>query len=169
MRAWRGEEPISPGYALSLRSGDELQIRFDVPPGLESSYFWFDTEGKLHELSPKPLAGSGPHRVLAYPGAGESVALEGPPGTEVIFACARSSKAPGEAELRDLVREGAWPELPGREVVLFDREGVRVQGARGPGAVKAVPGGAYHRAEILQQELAVRFEWFAGLGFQHGK
>jgi hypothetical protein len=164
----RGAEALRLADALPLRTGDNLQIRFEVPRGLEASLFWLDTEGKLHDLPCVEVQTPGPNRILAHPRPDFSVPLEGPPGTELIVACARSKESPRREEVSPLrLPGGPWPPLPPGTILRIDREGPRLHGQRGPGAPKASADSALRRAEELWQELAKTFEWAAALGFPH--
>jgi hypothetical protein len=154
--------------AVPLVTGDRLIIRCDLPRGLHTSLFWFDTEGKLTELEPVAVSSAGSRDQLLYPPKGV-VPLNGPPGTELVLICARRSGPVARAEVQKLVTCGRpMSPLPRRVVVRWDRDEFRVESSRGVGAPEVSPTG-----EIQDLFDAIRltspkpFDFVAGVAFPH--
>ncbi len=168
-QVWRGEELLRLADALPLRTGDDLRVVAELPGNLKASLFWLDTEGNLLEPSPVELSPADSRLTLAYPGRKAAVKLKGPPGTELIFVCARRGQAPSAKDLKEIFPAAKpWPELPEDAVLLFSERGVQLSGSRGPGGLTRRPETALAEAEALRRKLLERFPWFTGLGFHHG-
>jgi hypothetical protein len=178
--------------AVPLRTGDKLTIHCDLPRGLHTSLFWFDTEGKLTELEPVAVnsADSGDHLIYPPPNRDASprvVPLLGPPGTELVLICARSSRPVGREDVAELLirarRSGPvgredvaklfagghpLPPLPSRAVVRWDREDFQVELSRRVGAPERDPiGEVQDLLEKIQQISRDQFDFVAGVSFFH--
>jgi predicted Ser/Thr protein kinase len=164
---WRGDRPRPLSDAVPLHSGDELAISGLMPRDCRAALAWLDTTGRLNLLEAE-WTPSGDGQRFRYPPGEKTVELTGPPGTEWLLLCARHSSIDPE-EVRRLFTDGrTWPELPADTLLVLDRNGVRWQGSRGPGAVRDRPeGGIAAQAEALRAELASRFDVVAGVAFPH--
>ena len=109
--------------AVPLQTGDRLVIRCDLPRGFHASIFWFDTEGRLAELTPALRSSGEPSDQLLYPPEGV-VPLTGPPGTELVLVCGSRSKPVGRSEVEGLLTGGRpLPPLPGGHTLSLLRRG----------------------------------------------
>jgi hypothetical protein len=141
--------------------------------------FWLDTDGKTHHLPVDVVKDQSsiqfvyPQQEGARPGRAIFTELAGPPGTELIFLCARRGREIADAEvleLKDLLGSGTpWPELPAEQGWLLAPQGVkRLPGTRGPGALtEHAETAVRERAEKLRRQLAERFDLFQGIAFPH--
>ncbi len=167
VQVWRGEQSYRLLDALPLRSGDELQVLGQVPPGLQPALFWFDSEGRLHEMPLEASAASEGTR-FRYPPRPKAVKLKGPPGTEVLLVCARRSGSVEVEEIRRLFADRAWPSLPAHALLVLDRRQVRMLGSRAPGQLTDRPAsGIVERAEALRSQLAARVDVVVAIAFPH--
>ncbi len=83
-------EPTDLQDVGSVRPGDRIVIRADVPAGVHVTVFQFDTTGKLNlieQVNPKEEAFT-----YRYP-ADDGVIMAGPTGTEFLFLCGSTSRA----------------------------------------------------------------------------
>lgn len=154
--------------AVPLRTGDKLQIHCDLPRGLHTALFWFDTEGGLVQL-PASVRPSGSMDQLVYP-AGGVVSVQGSGGTEFALVCARRSSPPSLEDVEKLMdRARPWPKLPAQALLLLNGDTVEVKGARGVHAEPEVVAvtEVQDRLEQLRQKLAGEFEFIAGIAFSH--
>src|SRR5205823_4333292 len=95
---------------LPVRNGDELQVRFRVPPGLHVGLFSVNGRGRLSLLEQYPPQKRAAE--LVYPGPDKTRSLGPPDGTEVLLVCGRPAGAVSEAELQAVWKEAeAWPAL----------------------------------------------------------
>lgn len=167
VQVWRGRQSYPLLDALPLRSGDELQVLGRVPLGFEPVLFWFDTEGRLQELTLQTKT-SGDSTTFRYPPQGLATKLEGPPGTEVLLVCARRSGRIDAAEIREMFADRAWPQLPIHALLTLDRRQVRLLGARAPGQLTDRPNsGIVEQAEALRSRLAARLDLVTAVAFPH--
>jgi serine/threonine protein kinase len=169
----RGGQAFSLADAAPLESGDKLWIECDLPAGWHASAFWFDTEGRLTELSPLTITKGKSVDRLNYPPE-DVVTVEGPPGTELIFICARPSSRIRHAEIAALLPIGRpLSVFDSPSVVWIDREHITLGNLaasqiRGPGAVGASPArGALESIQEVRQRLGSRIEYIAGVAFAH--
>ena len=94
--------------------------------------------------------------------------LIGPPGTELIFACARSSGRPKAKDIEGLSPdERPLPEISPTAVLHLEKDKVDLEGTRGPGPPRAHPESLLDRAEELRRKLSGSFEFVSGVGFPH--
>jgi hypothetical protein len=154
--------------AVPLVTGDRLMIRCDLPHGLQASLFWFDTEGKLTELTPVAINSADSQDQLLYPPKG-FVPLTGPPGTELVLICARRSGPVGRAEVERLFTRGLpLSPLPRRLVVRWDRDEFRVESPRGVGAPEHGPTGEVQDLfDAIHRTSPDPFDFVAGVAFLH--
>ncbi len=133
VRVWNGERFQDLAHALPLRTGDEVRIEGDRPPGTHAVLVWAGTDGVVHELASAVPEAAG--TAVHYPPTG-SVEVRGPAGTELILLCCRRDRrvdvAALGAALADIPR---WPALPGGSLVRLSGDAVKVENVgRGPGA-----------------------------------
>lgn len=167
VQVWRGQQSYHLLDALPLRSGDELQVLGRVPLGFEPVLFWFDTEGRLQELTLQTKT-SGDSTTFRYPPQGLATKLEGPPGTEVLLVCARRSGRIDATEIREMFADRAWPQLPIHALLTLNRRQVRLLGARAPGQLTDRPNsGIVEQAEALRSRLAAHLDLVAAVAFPH--
>src|SRR5262249_33316559 len=159
--------------AVPLVSGDKLWIECDLPPGWQGSAFWFDTEGRLTELSPLKIDKGKTVDRIAFPPEG-AVTVAGPPGTELIVICARRGSRVGHAEVAALLPVGRpLTDLPDPEVVWLDRERVTLNSAfagitRAPGAWSASKArDAIKPIQDARERLGSRVEYVVGVACAH--
>jgi hypothetical protein len=171
IQVWQEDQSHEILEAIPLRSGDDLQITWQLPEGLFATLFWFDTEGKLHELDkidPRQTDATN----LVWPEPGKSSVLVGPPGTEVIFLCANSARCPTADDIRAVIDGGGpWPELSGESFIEFGR-GVAAKHRprlRGPGDElrDRSESRVRERADTLIEQLPEGFEVLRGVAFPH--
>jgi hypothetical protein len=167
VQVWRGEQSYRLLDALPLHSGDELQVLGQVPPGFEPALFWFDTEGRLHEM-PLEASAAGEGTRFRYPPRSKAVQLTGPPGTEVLLVCARRSGGVDVEEIRSLFADHPWPSLPAHALLVLDRRQVRMLGSRAPGQLTDRPSsGIVEQAEVIRGQLAARLDLVVAVAFPH--
>ena len=124
IRVDRGGRAVLLQDAVPLVTGDRLWVECDLPAGWNASAFWLDSEGKITELSPVSVSRQGDFDRLSYPpqGRNNSVTLEGPPGTELIFICARPGPKASLREVEALIPpSAARTALRGRSVIFLGR------------------------------------------------
>jgi len=169
VRVWQDDLPKALLNAVPLRTGDTLQIVFDVPEGYEGTLFWFDTEGQLHVLAVAMDTVDSP-RLSVWPGPDKVAELAGPPGTEVIFLCATRSGLPSVEDIRGLFGEGLpWPAWSAAGVVEFHHDELRARRVSGPDKLRRewpeIVLQTY--AEALRKALAQHYELVQGVAFSH--
>jgi tRNA A-37 threonylcarbamoyl transferase component Bud32 len=168
VRIWREEEgPFDLLNAVPLRTGDEVVIRAEVPPGLHAALLLLSSEGKL-----EPLLQRGPGEALRFPvQKGKTVPVKGRTGTEVLLLCARASGPATVDEIRKLWgAAGPWPVLPKPAVVRMDRAKVYPPTVRGFGAPKDRRDPVEEveqRLEELRVRLRERFAYVNAVAFLH--
>jgi serine/threonine protein kinase len=179
IEVWRGDQHFTTlSQAVPLRSNDEVRVRGRVARDMHVALFWLDTEGKTHELAlevteeQSALRFVYPRQEWAGQGRATFTGLAGPPGTELIFFCARRDgeiRDTDVAGLRELLGGVPWPELPADEGLLLRPQGVEpLLRLRGPGPLTDRPErAARDRAEKLRRQLAERFDLFQGFVFPY--
>lgn len=170
IRVWQNDRKFDLASAVPLHSSDDLQIVFEVPVGLHPTLFWFDTEGKLHQLEAERVESSSALNRYVWPASGKSNDLSGPAGTELIFVCADREQAPGKADVESLFDgDDPFPPLVAHSILRFDDRAVRLDGLRGPGSQQhdRPTDPVRQRAERLQKALAERYEFVRGVAFPH--
>jgi tRNA A-37 threonylcarbamoyl transferase component Bud32 len=156
--------------AAPLRTGAAFWVYAEVPPHLHAALFLFNSEGKLEHLGSRA-----PGAVLRFPPSeGKSAVLSGPPGTELVLVCGRSSGPVTRAQvLAAWGGNGPWPALRGGWVLRLQTDRVvEEQKERGIGGLVDQPdpaGEVLQRLERLRRRLAERFDYFEGLAFAHEK
>jgi hypothetical protein len=167
IQVWRNGQVLRLMDAVPLERGDEIQVRSEIPAGLEAALFWFDTEGRFQELPAEKVSRPGSRLRLSYPEKPESyVEVTGPPGTELIFLCARSSGKPAAGEIEGLVGKGEpLPELPKATLFILCEDGVKWNEKRGPGAIREHAQSAFDRLETLRRRLLEQYSVVSGLCF----
>jgi hypothetical protein len=168
VRVYRQDQVVDLKNAVPLETGDRLVIRCNLPRGLHASLYWFDTEGKLSELTPVAVRSAGAQDQLVYPPKGV-VPLNGPPGTEVVLICARRSGRVGQMEVEKLFTSGyPLPQLPRQAVVRWDQDDLRVELSRGVGAPEASPIKDVQECfEKIHGTSRKQFDFVAGVSFRH--
>ena len=167
---WKHDKARDLLTAIPLRSGDDLQVVCQLPPELNVTLFWFDTEGKLHVLSPDAAASTPTGNRVVWPHPDRSNILEGPPGTEVIFVCGCREGRPRVQDVQAAVgNQGPWRPLAPGSLLQFDTRQIRWRRLRGPGATELSRGDTQvrERAEALRLMLVARFELVQGVAFPH--
>jgi serine/threonine protein kinase len=171
-RQLRGQETVYPDLlsAVPLQSGDTLRIRCDLPHDCQPAVFWFDTEGKLTELTPVAVSSSEAADHVVYPDKGV-VRLKGPSGTEFVLVCASRSEPVRREDVEKLFEKNrALPALPRRAVLLLDRDKVIVKAADDHSVSEPEADAlaeVQDRLEHLRLKLRDRFEFVAGVAFAH--
>jgi len=177
IRVLRGEREYELTEVLPLRSGDYLNVQWQVPKGWHAALCWLDSEGKTWLFQMKPAAtdsdAPGGSQLVVWPEPDRSQELAGAPGTELIVLCARRDRAPQLADLAGPMLGGKpWPELPREAALLIDPGGeppIQLVSPRGPGTarrrrpVKSL----YQQAEALRRHLRKRVDRFAAIAFPH--
>jgi len=157
--------------ALPVHTGDELQVRFQAPPGMHLALFSINGQGRLSLLRQDPPRETATE--LVYPGPDQTRRMEPPEGTETLFLCGRSESPSSEAELHAAWGEGgAWPVLDTpRRLLRMQRDEVREEGERPRdlGATNTRPRSdtVAGRLDIFREHLKQRFPFFEGLAFAH--
>ena len=167
---WKHDKARELLTAIPLRSGDDLQVVCQLPAELDVTLFWFDTEGKLHVLSPDAAATSPTGNRVVWPHPDRSNILDGPPGTEVIFLCGSREGRPRIQDVQAAVgTQGPWRPLAPGSLLEFDTRQIRWRRLRGPSTTELSRGDTQvrQRAEALRQVLVERFELVQGVAFPH--
>ena len=170
IRVWQNDNKLDLASAIPLHSSDDLQIVFEVPDGLYPTLFWFDTEGKLHELAAERVESSSALNRYVWPASGKSNDLSGPAGTELIFVCADREQSPSKADVEELLTDDdPFPPLVAHSILRFDDRDVRLDGSRGPGSQQhdRLTDPVLQRGERLQKALVKRYEFVRGVAFPH--
>lgn len=164
--------------AIPLLNGDAIQITWTTPKKYESVLFWFDTEGKLHELPNPSSADSSEITTQIWPNENELRQISGLPGTEFVFVCARQGAKPTLAELESLLEdESPLPQMQGQAILQVSRTEIDVldsslqNATRGPTGenVPFIDNGVRERLKRIQQKLADEFELVKGMAFPHAE
>ena len=157
--------------ALPVHTGDELQVRFQAPPGLHLALFSINGQGRLSLLQQYPPQETAAE--LVYPGPDQTRSLQPPEGTETLLLCGRSESPLSEAELQAAWGEsGAWPVLDTpRQLLRLKRNDVQEEGERSRdfGATNTRPRSdtVAGRLDVFRERLKQRFSFFEGLAFAH--
>ena len=157
--------------ALPVHTGDELQVRFQAPPGLHLVLFSINGQGRLSLLQQYPPQETAAE--LVYPGPDQTRSLKPPEGTETLLLCGRSESPLSEAELQAAWGESrAWPVLDTpRQLLRLKRDDVREEGERSRdlGATNTRPRSdtVAGRLDVFRERLKQRFSFFEGLAFAH--
>jgi serine/threonine protein kinase len=167
-RSKSGYIPLS--QAIPLHNGDDLQVRFEVPPGLHVGLFSVNGDGRLSLLRQYPPQVAPTEFV--YPGSGAAVTLEPPVGTEMLLVCGRTEGPMGLEELQKMWDQTApWKPLnPPSRILHLKNDVVAVEGekSRDLGPEHARPElEVAGRLEILRERLAPLCSLIEGLAFAH--
>jgi hypothetical protein len=162
----RGNNLLSLKSALPLRTGDEFDVRCDLPRGFHPALFTFDAKGQLEHYPDIEVASAGRFDCLSF-----LATLAGPAGTEFLLVCASAKLIPAPEKVQPLfASEAPWPPLPDHVVVWMDREQVRVEGTRSlerRASRDAVDTIETRLQELRRQLLRDRFEFFIGVAYAH--
>ncbi len=174
VRVFRGDNEYGLDHAVPLRTGDRLQIEYELPKDYLSLLFWLDSEGKLTELKPGDAVKSRSSVRRTSPTSDEAYPLQGPPGTELILLCADRSTQPTVAQITALTSEGfPWPKIADVSMIQWGQDETRFAGPyqsgplRSPGEPAPVQRAALDRTEALRQALSAQFEIVRGVAFPH--
>jgi predicted Ser/Thr protein kinase len=172
VQVWRPETHYRRlSEVLPVHTGDELQVRFLVPPGLHIGLCSINGQGKLKLLQSYPPQKT--EAMLVYPGPDQTSDLKPPVGTELLLVCGRTGVAVSEAELQTMWEGGtAWTALASsRQLFRLQRDQVREEGERPRdfGAKHARPGSdtVIRRLDRLRERLKSNYSYFEGLAFAH--
>jgi hypothetical protein len=160
---------------VPLVTGDKLWIECDLPGGWQASAFWFDTEGRLTELLPVKIVRGKVVDRLSYP-PDDAITVIGPPGTELIFICARPSLSFRQSEVAAMLPMGKpLSILNSTDVAWVDRERVTLSSTfehrlRGPGSLSASTAReALKSLQEVRQRLGSKIEYIIGVAFAHAE
>jgi hypothetical protein len=157
--------------ALPVHTGDEIQVRFRVPPGLHIGLCSINGQGQLTLLERYPPQGA--ETELVYPGPDRTKQLDPPAGTEIVLVCGRNGVSVDERELQTMWRNNSpWPALePTGRLLRLQLDHVREEGERSRdfGATHHHPGSdaVALRLEGLRERLKQDYSFFEGLAFAH--
>jgi eukaryotic-like serine/threonine-protein kinase len=172
VHVWRPDTHYSRlSEALPVHTGDELQMRFRVPPGLHIGLSSINGRGELTLLQRYPPQKT--ETELVYPGPDQTTDLKPPVGTEILLVCGRTGVAVSEAELQAMWDGAApWPTLePPEQLLRLQRDHVREEGERSRdfGATHDRPGSeaVTRRLDGLRERLRPNYAFFEGLAFAH--
>jgi eukaryotic-like serine/threonine-protein kinase len=172
IRVWRPKTHYTPlSEALPVHTGDQLQVRFRVPPGLHVGLSAINGHGRLTLLQRYPPQKT--ETELVYPGPDQTSDLMPPEGTETLLVCGRARVAVSEAELQAMWDGAApWPALePPDRLLRLQRDHVREEGERSRdyGATHDRPGSdaVTRRLDGLRERLRPKYAFFEGLAFAH--
>ena len=89
VEVWETDRFLKLPDIAPVRGGDQLRITAKIPADMYYTLFLLTSEGLWEEIQVGRTTG----RVtdIRYPEAGKAVPLTGPPGTELILVCGRSS------------------------------------------------------------------------------
>ena len=170
VQVWRPDTHFSRlSEALPVHTGDELQVRFRVPPGLHIGLCSINGRGGLTLLQRYPPQKK--ETELVYPGPDQTSDLKPPAGTEILLVCGRSGVAVTEAELQAMWDgAGPWPALePPGQLLRIQRDHLREEGERSRdfGATHVRPGSdtVSRRLDGLRERLRPKYAFFEGLAF----
>jgi len=170
VRVWNSKEKRY--WELSdrvpLGKAEEVRVEAVAPAGMHTALFVL-SGNRLNALA--TAAPADEDRTISYPeGSQKSSKLVGK-GNEVVLLLARRTGPAGVEELRGLVGDVAWPELPDRSVLRLTPDGVKVvQTGRDFGAPneRADPEGEVRRGlDELRRRLGGNFDHVEGLAFSH--
>jgi eukaryotic-like serine/threonine-protein kinase len=173
VRVWRpttGYIPLS--EAAPVRTGDELQARFQVPAGLHVGLFAVDGQGRLSLLQqyvPQAAATE-----LVWPMPGNTETLDRTTGTDMLLVCGRAEKPISELELA-AIWGGAVPwkafDSPQRLLRLkpdgVAEEGERTRGFTGTRHARPESDDVIQRLDGFRERLKSMCSLFEGLAFTH--
>jgi hypothetical protein len=171
LKVLRGERFQLLANSVPLATGEEIEIRAAVPPGIFASLFVLGSEGRLRKLA--EISGDAPQRELCYPPNGKSIELVGAPGTELFFVCGSRTGCPSESDVRPLA--GAAKPLPALlplTVLRLRPDTVEVaQESRDVSEPKDTPRArqrdAVSQIDRFRLRLGERYEYIDGLAFAH--
>jgi hypothetical protein len=172
VQVWRPDTHFSRlREALPVHTGDELQVRFRVPPGLHVGLCSINGDGRLTLLQRYPPQKNETEQV--YPGPDRTRDLKPPSGTEILLVCGRTSGAVSEAELQTMWDGAApWPALDRPEQLFrLQLNQVREEGERSRdfGTTHHRPGSdaVARRLDELRERLRRTYTFLDGLAFVH--
>jgi tRNA A-37 threonylcarbamoyl transferase component Bud32 len=171
VQVWRKDSYVDLTDAAPLRTGDEVQIRAQVPAGFHASLFLFGTQGRLRRLA--EVAARETVQWLRYPPQQkQAVGLTGPAGSEVLLIVGRAGQAVDEKPIANwFAQQGAWPELPPSSILRWGREGVEVeQSGRDLGVPLDRPdpqGEVHERLDSLGRAMSQEYPLLQAVVFAH--
>ena len=172
VQVWRPDTHYSRlSEVVPVHTGDELQVRIRVPPGLEIGLCSINGTGRLTLLERYPPQKT--ETELVYPGPGQTSDLTPPAGTEVLLVCGRTGVAVSESEMQAMWDGAApWPTLePASQLLRLQRDQVREEGERSRdfGATHDRPGSdaVSRRLDGFRERLGPKYAFFEGLAFAH--
>ena len=165
-----GYDPKPLSEVVPLRSGDTLQARFRVSAGVHANLVYVNGSGRLEVLQTYPPR-EGAYEAI-WPGPGQGVELTPPLGTEFLFVCGRTDRAPTTTELQEAWTAGAgWPALePAGRFLRVRPEEITVEGAgnRDLGKVVEFPESDQVKRRLEQfRERLQGFPVLDGVAFRH--
>jgi eukaryotic-like serine/threonine-protein kinase len=155
--------------SLPVRTGDELQVKIQVPAGLHVSLCSINGDGRLSLLQ-QYSAQDSPSELI-YPGSDQARRLKGPAGTEVLLVCGRARTPISEAELQTAWDGTAeWPVLaPPRRLLRLQPGQLKEEGERprdfGEVVDRPDPDKVARRLNDLRERLKQTCAYFEGLAF----
>jgi predicted Ser/Thr protein kinase len=165
-----GFDPKPLGEVVPLQTGDSLQARFRVPRGVHASLVSVNGSGRLDVIQTYP-----PREVTyeaIWPESGQGRELLPPAGTEFLFVCGRTDRAPTAAELQSAWdAEGGWPALEPKDKLLRVRpEEITSEGTVGRDFGRSVEFPEGNQVKRRLEQFRERLSGFAvldGLAFRH--
>jgi hypothetical protein len=162
---WLDVEP----WVLPLQKSDALAVEVDLPAGCHACLALRTAAGAVRVLD--RWEAKDESRAIRYPTKG-ALPLRGPAGTEVLLWCVRRAGPVDEAGLAEACGPvEAWPMLPGRSLLVVERDQVRTKGkSRDFGAPVRrddPEGEVRRRLEEVRKRLRGQCEALAGLAFRN--
>jgi eukaryotic-like serine/threonine-protein kinase len=138
-----GFDPKPLSEVVPLRSGDHIQARFRVPGGVHACLVYVNGSGRL-EILQSYESRSATYEAI-WPASGAGTELSPPTGTEFLFVCGRTDRAPTVAELQEAwAGTASLPALePGDRFLRVRPEEITVErsASRGLGGAVEFPDG----------------------------
>jgi len=165
-----GFDPKPLSEVVPLQNGDSLQARFRVSAGVHASLGYVNGSGRLEML--RSFEPRDTTYEAIWPGSGEGSELGPPPGTEFLFVCGRTDRAPTAAELQEAwTADAGWPALEPAERFLrlrLDEITIEGAGSRDLGKVVSFPESdqVKHRLEQFRERLR-GVQVLDGIVFRH--
>jgi tRNA A-37 threonylcarbamoyl transferase component Bud32 len=155
-----------------LRAGDRFHIGADLPRGYRASVFVLDSRGRLQAYRNVPVSPGQSYDHLTYPPGDALLTPDDHPGTELVLVCGDPSKAPGAAQVEDLLPNGEpLPPLPPGIVIAVDQDGIHVERTEDSRGFTETEGDALQKLEArlaqLRLQLRQRFRYFTAVVYSH--
>jgi hypothetical protein len=165
---------------LPLITGEKVKIEGAVPRGTPAVVFWVGSAGQVFRMRAAQQHGTDPFDHVISPGASETIALSGPPGTECVLVVAGRDLADSqkvdalESDLKTFFVVHSLGSLPPTGAVLVDAAGAHArfldggERPRDPGAETADGcAGVSTPLEELSGTLKQKGYFFAGIAVPH--